>query len=112
MEPKYKRVSAAKLGGTSKEASIVVSPSALSATFGPATEEPWDSESVGGYYFVSTEQRVFTLYFRAYDRSPEEIQNLRAAFWADSKPVEFSIGSHGKVGVAEFREWLRAQVAR
>ena len=111
-EPLYRRASTGKLGGTSKEGEALLSPKALVATFGAPTEESWDAESLGAYYFLSQAGRLFTVYCRAYDHSSRSVRELRKSFWVEARTIEFSIGSHGPEGVGQFIEWLTKRVAK
>jgi hypothetical protein len=111
-EPSYRRESKVNLRGVSKESSIAVPPRALVEAFGPPTDESWDSESLGGFYFLSPEQIPFTVYYRAYDQSPASVRKLRQSFWLESSPAEFSIGALSSSGVPEFKAWLRSRLEK
>jgi hypothetical protein len=108
----YRREPKLRHRGISNEGTVELAPGALVAVFGQPTDESWDSESVGGFYFVSTDDLPFTVYFRAYDRSAGEIAKLRKTFWSQTSPVEFSIGALGQNGLTHFKQWLQSQVSR
>jgi hypothetical protein len=98
--------------GVGREGTVELAPKSLVRAFGPATDESWDSESLGGYYFVTPDDRPFSVYFRAYDQPPSLIRTLRRTFWEESASFEFSMGALGAEGVPQFRSWLLAQVKR
>jgi hypothetical protein len=108
-QPVFKRVERANLGGTAQEGQIEVSPRRLVRAFGPPTAEPWDSESLGAYYFES-ERGLFTVYYRASDLNSSAMQELKASFWLQAAPIVLSVGARGNRGVQEFTSWLFARV--
>jgi hypothetical protein len=108
----YQRESRMRHRGIGREASAELSPRALVASFGEPSDESWDNESLGGFYFVSSDDRPFTVYFRAYDQSPPKIRQLRASFWREESAYEFSIGALSSSGVKEFVTWLHSRVAK
>ena len=111
-QPSFRREASVNLRNVGRESSALVSPSALVRAFGSPTDEPWDSESLGGYYFVSSEQLPFTVYYRAYDHSSVAIARIKKTFWSQPSTVEFSIGARGQSGVAEFTAWLLSALTK
>ena len=109
--PSFRREPRMRHRGIGREASIELSPTSLVKAFGEPTDESWDTESLGGYYFVSPDDRPFTVYYRAYDQPSVAIKRLRQRFWSESTAYEFSIGALAKEGTAEFIAWLQSQVA-
>lgn len=105
----YRHVNTAKLEGTSKQGELSAVPSRLVKMFGPPTDESWDSESLGAFYFLSPNDKVFAVYHRAYDTP--RTQRLKKSFWSGSTVTQFSIGSLDKSGVDEFKAWLLLQLA-
>lgn len=108
-EAMYRRVSVAKLGGTSRQGELSVAPNKLRQVFGQPTEEPWDSESLGAFYFQGPNEEVFAVYHRAYDT--RRTHELKKSFWSRGSVAEFSIGAQEEAGVAEFKAWLLTRLA-
>ena len=98
--------------GVGREGLVELSPKSLVRIFGQPSDESWDTESLGGYYFVSPDDRPFTVYYRAYDQSSVAVERLRGSFWKHDSPHEFSIGALGQEGVAEFKAWLLSKLAK
>lgn len=109
---RYRRESRIRHRGIGRESSAYFSPHSLMTAFGEPSDESWDSESFGGFYFVSQDDRPFTVYFRAYDQSASRIRQLRADFWQEASLYEFSVGAISSVGVEEFIAWLQSRVAK
>ncbi|WP_140637462.1 hypothetical protein [Methylibium rhizosphaerae] len=105
----FRRVTIAKVAGTSKQGELLVAPSKLLQVFGQPTAESWDSESLGAFYFQGPNDEVFTVYYRAYD--VPNTQRLKKEFWARSAAAAFSIGAKEEANVAEFKGWLLRQLA-
>lgn len=106
----YQHVQTARLSGTSNQGELEVAPRRLVEVFGPPTDESWDTESLGAYYFVGPDDLVFAVYCRAYDRSAKSIKELRVSFWRETRESEFSIGAHSAVGVGKFKTWISDQL--
>jgi hypothetical protein len=107
-EVMFRRVAVAKLAGTSHQSEVSAAPTELVRVFGPPTEEPWDSESLGAFYFQGQSEEVFVVYYRAYD--VRRTEQLTRSFWGNATPVAFSIGAKTKARVAEFKAWFARQV--
>lgn len=108
--PSFRRESKMPAQAIARQGYVELSPSSLVKAFGQPTDESWDSESLGGYYFVSAEGKAFAVYYRAYDLPAPAIKRLRKTFWSETPKYEFSIGAVSKEGVTEFVGWLRSQV--
>lgn len=104
----YRRVNVAKLGGMSRQGEFFAAPSKLRQAFGQPTDEPWDSESLGAFYFHGPNEKVFAVYHRAYDTPPT--QELKKSFWSRASVAEFGIGAQEEASVAEFKAWLLARL--
>ena len=107
----YQRIDKTPPLQLSKQSDIVACPSKLVSKFGPPTEERWDRESLGGFYFMGPTQEVFTVYVRAYDAGWWTMWKLRRTFWSSVGPVEFSLGSMPGYDVAGFQRWLTSELA-
>lgn len=107
----FRRVAVAKLAGTSLQGELSVAPRKLVQVFGTPTEEPWDPESLGAFYFEGLKAGLFTVYRRAYDVDARSIAKLKQSFWAEGTLAEFSIGAREAAGVAEFQAWLAGRLS-
>lgn len=105
----YRRVATAKLAGSSNQGEMSVSPSKLVVVFGEPTDEPWDSESFGAFYFNGPNEQAFSVYHRAYDVPRTE--EFKRSFWGRATATEFSVGATSEVGVSAFKSWLLGELA-
>lgn len=104
----YRRVGEAKLEGTSKQGELSATPRRLVQVFGQPTDEAWDSESLGAFYFLGPDNKEFAVYHRAYDT--RRTQKMMTSFWSETSTAPFSIGALDTSGVVEFKVWLQLQL--
>lgn len=105
----YRRVAVAKLAGSSNQGEVSIAPRKLILVFGQPTDESWDSESLGAFYFHGPNEQAFSVYHRAYDQPRTD--ELRRSFWSQATPAEFSVGAKTEAGVAAFKSWLLGELA-
>jgi len=105
----YRRVAVAKLAGSSNQGAVLIAPTKLIRVFGQPTDESWDSESLGAFYFHGPNEQAFSVYYRAYDLPRTE--ELKRSFWSRATDAEFSVGAKTQVGVAAFKTWLLGELA-
>jgi hypothetical protein len=105
----YRRVATAKLAGSSSQGEFSAAPSKLVLVFGQPTDEPWDSESLGAFYFNGPNDQAFAVYHRAYD--VPRTDELKRSFWSRATAAEFSVGARSEAGVAAFKNWLLGELA-
>ena len=106
----YQRVDKVPRLPISKQGIVTAAPSSLVRAFGAPTDESWDSESLGGYYFTGPGGEFFSVYFRAYDESAASIRALRKSFWFDHAVTEFSLGALATSDIRGFHEWIDMRV--
>jgi hypothetical protein len=95
---------------TWRRGDVTLVPSRLVALFGEPTDESWDSESVGGYYFESLEGWRVAVYYRANDVEEPAMSKLKKKFWASKRAFEFGIGAGKSANVPMFRDWIEKAV--
>lgn len=105
----YRRVNEAKPENASNQGETWAVPKRLVQVFGQPTDEAWDSESLGAFYFLRSDDKQFTVYHRAYDT--RRTKKLIQSFWYETSTAPFSIGAIDRSGVAEFEAWLQLQLA-
>jgi hypothetical protein len=106
----YQRIDKTPKLHLSKQAEVVATPSGLVKCFGAPTDESWDIESLGGFYFSGPRDETFTVYKRAYDADVSTVRELRKSFWLGDEPQEFSVGSMRDYDVPGFSTWLLDQL--
>jgi hypothetical protein len=95
---------------TSYRLSLKVAPTDLVRAFGSPILSDGDSESMGTYVFVGHEGEVLTVYYRANDVDPRELQRLRTEFWRSTDIYSFSIGGRAHAHATQFLGWVMAQL--